>query len=52
MMKKIVDLVIAIIVLLLFGVLIFRFVTDFKKTLLLVTVLAIAIILKHYIRKK
>lgn len=51
-MKKIVDLVIISMVLILFGFLIFRFVTDFKKTLLLVTVLAIAIILKYYIRKK
>lgn len=51
-MKKSIEIIVTILVLVILGFLIFRFVTDFKHTVMLVTVLVIIIILKEYIQKK
>lgn len=51
-MKKLIEIIATILVLVILGLFVFRFITDFKNTLIMVTVLVIIIILKEYIQKK
>lgn len=51
-MKKLIEIIATILVLVILGLFFFRFITDFKNTLIMVTVLVIIIILKEYIQKK
>ncbi|WP_424348853.1 hypothetical protein ACPBEH_08125 [Latilactobacillus sp. 5-91] len=51
-MKKLIEIIATILVLVILELFVFRFITDFKNTLIMVTVLVIIIILKEYIQKK